>query len=279
MNGDERYEARSGERLAVGLGWFSVALGLAELAAPRSVARLIGLVPDEATVSILRSYGARELGNGFAILAQPDNATWVWSRVAGDALDMATLAGALSSPTTQKGRATLASAAVLGVTALDVICAQQLTRHGERSDVTRLASSTASEPGMLRVTHVVTINQPIERVEERWANLETLPPSLRNLGSPALGEDTRSFVQFRPAPGARGTEVRIELEYPSRGGAVGQAIARIFGQDPGSKLKDDLHRFKQFMETGEIPLSEGPALWRPAQPAADPQQLRNLAGV
>jgi hypothetical protein len=33
------------------------------------------------------------------------------------------------------------------------------------------------------------------------------------------------------------------------------------------------------METGEIPLSEGPGLWRAAQPPADPEQIRKLAGV
>ncbi|MBA3271787.1 MAG: hypothetical protein H0T71_14885, partial [Acidobacteria bacterium] len=83
------YEDRSSEKLAAGLGWLSIALGLAELAAPRSVARLVGIMPDDSTVTVLRSYGARSIGNGFAILAQPDQATWLWSRVAGDALDFA----------------------------------------------------------------------------------------------------------------------------------------------------------------------------------------------
>ena len=71
----QRYdiEQSRGEQLAVGLGWFSIGLGLAELTAPDAVARFIGLRDDSTTTSVLRAYGAREIGNGLAILMQPDN--------------------------------------------------------------------------------------------------------------------------------------------------------------------------------------------------------------
>ena len=78
---------RTAERLAVGLGLFSIGLGLAELFAPRSVARAIGM-PD-ASEGILQTLGAREIANGVAILAQPDNPAWLWSRVGGDGIALA----------------------------------------------------------------------------------------------------------------------------------------------------------------------------------------------
>ena len=82
-------------RLAVGLGWFSVALGVAELAAPSQMARLIGARDSEETRNTLRLFGARELANGIAILSQPDRSQWLWSRVGGDAIDLAWLGSAM----------------------------------------------------------------------------------------------------------------------------------------------------------------------------------------
>jgi hypothetical protein len=283
MNAVAAYEDRVGEQLAVGLGWFSLALGVAELAAPRTVARLIGMPPDAATIAVLRSYGAREIGNGAAILAQPDRAQWMWSRVAGDALDLATLAGALNASNTARGRALFAAAAVLGVTALDVLCAQQLRREedaGNRYSDRRAALSSRRTPS--RAAHVheaVTINAPMARVQERWNNLESLPSSLRNLGTLHSNASGSTRVEFRGAPGGRGTEVHVECDYEPTGGTLGGVIAQMFSQDPASQIRHDLRRFKQLIETGEITLSDGPALWRPAQPPADPQDARQAAGL
>src|SRR5687767_7300392 len=92
---------RNNEQLAIGLGWFSIALGVAELTAPRAVARLIG-VPEESSAPILRTMGAREIGSGLAILMRPDSATAVWSRVGGDMIDLSLLGYALNSEDTDK---------------------------------------------------------------------------------------------------------------------------------------------------------------------------------
>jgi hypothetical protein len=279
----------SSESLAVGLGWFSIALGFAELAAPHSVARFIGVMPTDRTITTLRSYGAREVGAGLAILAQPDRSAWLWSRVAGDALDLATLGNAIGKPTTDRGRASLATAAVLGVTALDVLCAMQLRQqeqgNGNYSDEYgdgRGASDrrgAASRDARVRVSEAVTINQPLARVEERWSNLESMPESLRCLGRSTHGGDERAIVEFRHAPGGRGTEVRVEIEYSPRGGALGATVAKLLGGDPTGQIRHDLKRFKQILETGEVVLSEGPALWRPSQPAESVQEIRKAAGL
>ncbi|CAN5733561.1 hypothetical protein BH24ACI5_BH24ACI5_25620 [soil metagenome] len=118
----------------------------------------------------------------------------------------------------------------------------------------------------------LTVEWEAELVEDRqgewiaWRSVEG--SGIRNSGS----------VRFSPAPGARGTEVRVQLQYSPPAGQIGRGIAWLFGEEPDQQIHDDLHRFKQLMETGEIPLSDGPSLWRAARPT-DPQTVRSLAGV
>lgn len=64
-------------------------------------------------------------------------------------------------------------------------------------------------------------------------------------------------VRFKPAPGGRGTEVRVRLQYEPPGGKLGSAIAWMFGEEPSQTIREDLRRFKRLMEAGEIPTTEG----------------------
>src|SRR5947208_1082336 len=110
--------------LARGLGWFSIGLGLAEMLAPRMLTEQMGMQGKE---PLLRFYGAREMAAGVGILMSDNPGPWVWGRVAGDALDLATLAAGLDKQNPRKGNVAIALAAVAGVTALDCISAQALT--------------------------------------------------------------------------------------------------------------------------------------------------------
>jgi hypothetical protein len=123
--------ATHSDQLAVarGLGWFSIALGMAELVAPRALAQWLGMPGSE---PLLRAYGAREVGTGIGILAADDPTGFVWGRVGGDALDVATLATGLNADNPRKGNVGLALAAVLGVTLLDAACATALANHKGR---------------------------------------------------------------------------------------------------------------------------------------------------
>lgn len=69
--------------------------------------------------------------------------------------------------------------------------------------------------------------------------------------------ENRGIVRFRPAPADRGTEVQVDVYYDAPGGEAGAAIARMFGEEPLQQIRDDLRRFKQVMETGEVVRSEG----------------------
>ncbi|MEH1825810.1 MAG: SRPBCC family protein [Nostoc sp.] len=69
--------------------------------------------------------------------------------------------------------------------------------------------------------------------------------------------DNSGFVRFQKAPGERGTEVKVVLEYNPPGGALGSTVAKLFGEEPEQQIGDELRRFKMLMETGEIATTEG----------------------
>lgn len=71
---------------------------------------------------------------------------------------------------------------------------------------------------------------------------------------PGADVDNRGSVTFEPAPGGRGTVVRVSFDYNPPAGA---AVARLFGEEPNQQVLDDLRRFKQLMEAGEIPTTDG----------------------
>ena len=161
-------EDRRGEQLATALGWFSLALGATELIAPRSLARAVG-IPDVNT-STIRAFGVREVASGLAILARPDRPGLVWSRVGGNAIDISYLTSAFSSPEADRGRVGVALAAILGVTALDVLCAQHLSADGRveydpnRPEALYLRGRRDRRGATVHVEDVATINKPVDEV-------------------------------------------------------------------------------------------------------------------
>jgi uncharacterized membrane protein len=80
-----------------------------------------------------------------------------------------------------------------------------------------------------------------------WRSLEGA--NLANAGS----------VQFKEAPNGRGTILKASINYDAPAGLLGMSIAKLFGEEPGQQIEDDLRRFKQLMESGEIPSTEGQA--------------------
>jgi hypothetical protein len=133
--------------------------------------------------------------------------------------------------------------AVLGLTAVDVMAARSLTESEQAFD--EFGFSLTNE-------QAITVKLPLEAVETAWdAWCASVHQKIRN----------NYAVRFEPAPGARGTEVHL-----SGGGSK-------------STIREELRRFRQWVETGEIPVSDGPGLWRAAQPPRDPQEIRGDAEV
>jgi uncharacterized membrane protein len=94
------------------------------------------------------------------------------------------------------------------------------------------------------------------------------------------------LIRFSRAPRDQGTEIRVTISYDVPGGKLGEAFAKWAGEDPHQQLDDDLRRFKQVMETGEVVRSDG-APWgkrarkefpqHAAQPLSD-QEVIDLTG-
>ena len=116
----------TGLKVAQGLGWFSIALGALELLATRELTRFLGMRGNEPLVQL---YGLREIGTGIGILMSKDPTPWVWGRVLGDALDIGTLAAHLNDENWEESNVGMALGNVAAVTAVDIYCAQKLSRE------------------------------------------------------------------------------------------------------------------------------------------------------
>ncbi|HWE48379.1 MAG TPA: SRPBCC family protein [Bryobacteraceae bacterium] len=269
-------------KLATGLGWFSIGLGLAELLAPRRIQRLTGTSNNK---TLIRGFGLREIASGVGILEKPHDPKLVWSRVAGDAMDLVSLGSALTSRKNDRLKTAGAFAAVAGVTAVDVLCAQRMSRQHHKS------------PTMAEAKGSIVINHSPEESYRFWRNLESLPqfmqfisrvqvtgdrqshwvaafpggksvewdaeltedvPDRRIAWRSSRGSDVYHFgaVDFEPAPGGRGTVVKVRMNYGGPGTAAA-VFAKLAGKSPEQILHKDLKRFKQLIETGEIITTEG----------------------
>lgn len=87
------------------------------------------------------------------------------------------------------------------------------------------------------------VDEPNQRIA--WRSVE--PMDIPNAGT----------VRFKELPAGRGTTVEVTLEYNPPAGMLGAMVAKLFGEEPGMQVEDDLRRFKQLMETGEISTNEG----------------------
>jgi hypothetical protein len=166
--GVEHGLAPSIARIALGLGLLGVGLGLAELLAPRRMLRLIGARDRSRTRALTRAYGVRELVSGLALLGGRRPAPWLWARVAGDVVDLATLAAEARRGRAKIGRVAGAIAAVAGVTALDIYAAAK-SRGRERA--------VAAGP----VRRAITIAVTQERAYNFWRELSNLPSFMTGL--------------------------------------------------------------------------------------------------
>lgn len=109
-----------------------------------------------------------------------------------------------------------------------------------------------------RHTHWIA-SGPAGTTYEWDAELITDDPNERIAWRSAAESDVRhgGIVSFRDAPSDRGTEVEVQLDYEPPAGTAGATVAKLFGEEPSQQLRDDLRRFKQVMETGEVVRSEG----------------------
>lgn len=181
-------------------------------------------------------------------------------------------------------RTAAAIAAVAAVTAVDVYAAATRSRGARRKLLGLTAAVTVTKPRqevyghwrrleglpafMAHLDEVTTTGPrtsrwrataPFGRTVEWDAEITEDIPGERIAWRSLNGSDIRNEgeVRFVPAPNERDTEVHVTLRYSMPAGKGGQALARYFGEDPHQQLDDDLRRFKQVLEVGEVVRSEG----------------------
>jgi len=94
----------------------------------------------------------------------------------------------------------------------------------------------------------ITVYRSREEVERLWQSSTHRPEHI---------DSSNASVTFVEAPGDRGTEIHVEVDPGGRAATVGAAAKKLVGAAPLAKAKDDLRRFKQLVETGEITRSDG----------------------
>jgi hypothetical protein len=119
------------KKLGLGLGVFSVGLGLLEVAAPGRLARWLG-VESSAAKTVIGLFGARELLAGAMLLRGPAVSANAWNRVVGDAMDLGAL-GLAFSRSRSRGAVAGALGFVAGATLLDAFAARGLARETGRT--------------------------------------------------------------------------------------------------------------------------------------------------
>ncbi|MEU7920800.1 SRPBCC family protein [Micromonospora zamorensis] len=272
----------------------SLGLGVAQLAAPDTVRRISGVDDSPTSRTVMPLVGARELVHAAGLLTSRRKSIWAWTRVLGDAMDLASLGVAIARRGGRRRRRLVGvTGAVVGITVVDLLTAVQATRAKRIGAVQGLR-----EGGSMELTATTTIRKPPPKVYAFWRDLGNLPTFMAHLeeirttgdrtshwsASAPFGKNVEwdaeivdeapgekiawrstgnadvpnaGTVRFVPAPDGVSTEVHVVLSYDIPGGAIGKAVARYFGEEPHQQLDDDLRRLKQVLETGQVVRSDG----------------------
>jgi uncharacterized membrane protein len=186
-----------------------------------------------------------------------------------------------------RNRVAAAAAAVLGVAVLDLISGRERSRTGDalrravrakRNIEVRKAITVNRQPEEVyafwhdfeNLPRFMSHLQSVEITGQGRSHWKAKGPAARTVEWDAIivedepnqriawetvagsGIDHAGSVRFQPAPGNRGTEVRVELRYAPRAGRLGSTLAKLFGEAPEEQIQADLRAFKSAMETGEI---------------------------
>jgi uncharacterized membrane protein len=264
----------------------------------------------------MRLLGLREVASGVAILGLARPAPGLWSRVGGDAMDLTLLGMAMKSPGTDRTRAVAATLGVAGIAAMDVFSslksngassapevakryesprvAAAVTVNAPIADIFSLWDGFHHLPSFMRdaaEVHVSserqshwTVTGPANTSFEWDAVITERQPNQLISWRTADGAPftANGSVRFREAAGNRGVQVLFEAEFDPPAGGVGDMIATPLAKAMSAKLGNDLRRFKQLVELGEIVRSDdsivpGP---NPAQPVAElPADIQRSATV
>jgi uncharacterized membrane protein len=279
------------------LGLASTGLGVAMLRDPQTVARVSGVDDSDTATSVITAVGARELLHALPLLAGRPGWAWTRvAGDAMDLTAMGrALADRRGERYRRLRIATVAVGGLALLDVLTAVRSARSRPDGPLADLPATkpwesavevsASTTVNKPPaevyrywrdlehlptfMAHVRSVRTLDggtrshwvaeAPGRRTVEWDAEIvEDRPDRLiRWRSEPGADIANTGAVEFTPAPGGRGTEVRVRLAYAQPGGRAGKAVAKVLGEAPDQQVRDDLSRFKQVIETGQVVRSEG----------------------
>jgi len=235
----------------------------------------------------------------------------MWGRVAGDVLDIGSVAVGMLSKDGSVPLGIMAMTSLLGVTALDYYCADQLSSKTPSTGTTR--------EGRIRIAQSIIVGRAPEAVYGFWRNFENLPRFMDHLESveetgdrrthwktrapgggsvewdaeitadepnrriswrslPGSMVETSGTVWFERATGDRGTMIRVEMEYRPPFGKIGSVAASLFRENPKQQMYDDLRVMKQFLEVGEKANSDA-SIFPTMHAAQPPSRVPEMALV
>ncbi|TFV63682.1 SRPBCC family protein [Geodermatophilus sp. DF01-2] len=279
------------------LGLASTGLGVAMLRDPEGVARVAGVDDSDTAVPVITVVGARELVHAAGLLAGRPGWAWTRvAGDAMDLIAMGRALADRRGDRYRRLRTATVAVGVLALVDLGTALRSSRSRdEGPATDlpptapwkraIAVSAATTVNKPPAevyrywrnlenlpTFMAHVREIRTPDGGRRSHWVAeapgrrtvewdaevVEDRPDRLirwRSTGDADI-ENTGS-VEFVAAPGGRGTEVRVHLAYAQPAGRLGKVVATLFGEDPGQQVRDDLSRFKQVLETGQVVRSEG----------------------
>ncbi len=158
----------------------------------------------------------------------------------------------------------------LGETATPLHIEESITVNKPRGDLYAYWRDVEHLPRFMH--HLETV----KHIDERYSHWEARLP--RNMGTvsweaevirdnpgeeiswrslPGSDVDHAGVVRFKDAPGGRGTEVDVTISYRAPAGYVGASVASLLAPAFSQVVREDIRRFKNLMEAGEIPTSDG----------------------
>src|SRR4051812_3829424 len=159
------------QRRGRALGWVSLGLGVAQLAAPGAVRRISGVDDSATSRAVVPLVGARELVHAAGLLTSRRKGRWAWTRVVGDAMDLTSLGMAIAHRGGKRRRRLLGvTGAVVGITALDLVTAVQATRAKEGPSTP--SARRRRKGGSMELTATTTIRKSASEVYAFWRELE-----------------------------------------------------------------------------------------------------------
>lgn len=166
-------------------------------------------------------------------------------------------------------------------------------------DARAVGKGIQAEEGDTLLSYTVCIDRPRSELYAVWRDFTNLPRFMENVRSVTIDDSTHSHwvisapqnrtvewesemteevpderiawtsingdvrnsgaIEFRDSPTGRGTFVTVTVAYDPPGGQLGRLLAKLLHREPKIQARQDLRRFKQLMETGEIPIAAVPA--------------------